>query len=96
MFLDDCVGSAVEQACHDPPAGSVILLENLRYHVEEEGKGLNDAGEKVGPVRFFTRFDAFLNVYLWVSINVVNSVSLTTFLPSLLLVKWMFSGAMNG
>ena len=46
-FLDDCVGSVVEQACQDPPPGSVILLENLRYHVEEEGKGLNDAGEKV-------------------------------------------------
>lgn len=25
----------------------MILLENLRYHVEEEGKGLNEAGEKV-------------------------------------------------
>ncbi|KAF0309980.1 Phosphoglycerate kinase [Amphibalanus amphitrite] len=47
LFLDDCVGPAVEQACQDPPAGSVILLENLRYHVEEEGKGVNEAGEKV-------------------------------------------------
>lgn len=46
-FLDDCVGAVVEKACEDPPAGSVILLENLRYHVEEEGKGLNEAGEKV-------------------------------------------------
>jgi len=46
-FLDDCVGPVVEQACQDPPAGSVILLENLRYHPEEEGKGLNEAGEKV-------------------------------------------------
>ena len=25
----------------------MILLENLRFHVEEEGKGVNEAGEKV-------------------------------------------------
>ncbi len=37
-FLDDCVGAAVEAACSNPPPGSVILLENLRFHIEEEGK----------------------------------------------------------
>lgn len=25
----------------------MILLENLRFHLEEEGKGVNDKGEKV-------------------------------------------------
>jgi phosphoglycerate kinase len=37
-FLDDCVGAAVEAACAHPDPGSVILLENLRFHIEEEGK----------------------------------------------------------
>ncbi len=37
-FLDDCVGAAVEAACAHPLPGSVILLENLRFHIEEEGK----------------------------------------------------------
>jgi phosphoglycerate kinase len=37
-FIDDCVGLAVEAACASPAPGSVILLENLRYHIEEEGK----------------------------------------------------------
>jgi phosphoglycerate kinase len=39
-FLDDCVGPAVEAACA-PGAlkpGDVVLLENLRFHIEEEGK----------------------------------------------------------
>lgn len=36
-FLDDCVGDAVEEACKDPTDGSIILLENLRFHLEEEG-----------------------------------------------------------
>ena len=50
LFLKDCVGPEVEKACADPAAGSVILLENLRFHVEEEGKGKDASGNKVGPV----------------------------------------------
>jgi len=47
QFLDDCVGEKVEKACADPPHGSVILLENLRFHVEEEGSGVDAAGKKI-------------------------------------------------
>lgn len=46
-FLPDCVGPEVEAACADPPAGSLILLENLRFHIEEEGKGVDASGAKV-------------------------------------------------
>lgn len=46
-FLKDCVGAEVESTCADPPAGSIILLENLRFHVAEEGKGKDAAGNKV-------------------------------------------------
>ena len=39
-FLDDCVGPAVEAACAHGTlkTGEVVLLENLRFHIEEEGK----------------------------------------------------------
>ena len=47
IFLPDCVGAEVETACASPAQGSVILLENLRFHVEEEGKGVNASGAKV-------------------------------------------------
>jgi len=46
-FLNDCVGPEVETACANPPNGSIILLENLRFHVEEEGKGVDANGAKV-------------------------------------------------
>lgn len=36
-FLEDCVGDTVEEACRNPASGSVFLLENLRFHLEEEG-----------------------------------------------------------
>lgn len=47
QFLDDCVGPTVEAACANPAPGSIILLENLRFHVEEEGKGVGADGSKV-------------------------------------------------
>ncbi|XP_013926833.1 PREDICTED: phosphoglycerate kinase 1-like [Thamnophis sirtalis] len=47
IFLKDCVGSEVESACASPADGSVILLENLRFHVEEEGKGKDLSGNKI-------------------------------------------------
>merc|ERR1711924_570470 len=43
----DCVGAEVESACENPAPGSVILLENLRFHVEEEGKGVDADGNKI-------------------------------------------------
>merc|ERR1719188_275125 len=46
-FLSDCCGAEVEAACADPAPGSVILLENLRFHVEEEGRGVDAEGKKV-------------------------------------------------
>jgi len=46
-FLSGCVGPEVEAACADPAPGSIILLENLRFHVEEEGKGVDAEGNKV-------------------------------------------------
>lgn len=47
-FLNDCVGPEIESSCANPTQGSVILLENLRFHLEEEGKGVNpETQEKV-------------------------------------------------
>lgn len=37
-FLTDCVGADVEAACAALKPGEVVLLENLRFHIEEEGK----------------------------------------------------------
>lgn len=43
-FLPDCVGSEVEAACAALKPGEVALLENLRFHIEEEGKVKNEDG----------------------------------------------------
>ena len=46
-FQTDRVGAEVEAAHADPAPGSVILLENVRHCVEEEGKGVHAEGNKV-------------------------------------------------
>lgn len=45
-FLSDCVGDEVEKAVNSAENGSVILLENLRFHIEEEGSVKNKDGSK--------------------------------------------------
>jgi phosphoglycerate kinase len=47
-FLSDCVGPEMEKACASLKPGDVVLLENLRFHIEEEGKVKNDkTGETI-------------------------------------------------
>jgi phosphoglycerate kinase len=43
-FISDCVGLEVETIVSNAEDGQVILLENLRFHVEEEGKGVDKDG----------------------------------------------------
>ncbi|VDB86980.1 unnamed protein product [Peniophora sp. CBMAI 1063] len=46
LFLPDCVGPDVEKAVNAAPKGAVILLENLRFHIEEEGSVKDKEGNK--------------------------------------------------
>ncbi|KAK9487346.1 phosphoglycerate kinase [Lipomyces starkeyi] len=45
-FLDDCVGPSIEEHVSKAKGGEIILLENLRFHAEEEGSAKID-GKKV-------------------------------------------------
>jgi len=45
-FLPDCVGSEVEQKVSAAKPGEVFLLENLRFHIEEEGSVKDKSGNK--------------------------------------------------
>src|SRR5277367_4752905 len=47
VFTDDCVGPEVEETVNKASGGEVILLENLRFHAEEEGSSKDAEGKKV-------------------------------------------------
>ena len=47
IFTDDCVGPEVEKTVNEAKDGQVILLENLRFHAEEEGSSKDAEGKKV-------------------------------------------------
>lgn len=45
-FAPDCVGSEVEGIVNKTDNGGVVLLENLRFHIEEEGSAKDKDGNK--------------------------------------------------
>ncbi|EXJ59278.1 phosphoglycerate kinase [Cladophialophora yegresii CBS 114405] len=47
IFTDDCIGPEVEETVNKASGGQVILLENLRFHAEEEGSSKDAEGKKV-------------------------------------------------
>jgi phosphoglycerate kinase len=47
IFTKDCVGPEVETTIQFSPRGSIILLENLRFHIEEEGSVKDKDGNKI-------------------------------------------------
>ncbi|MCJ1413326.1 phosphoglycerate kinase [Ptychographa xylographoides] len=47
IFTDDCVGKEVEETVNKASDGQIILLENLRFHAEEEGSSKDAEGKKV-------------------------------------------------
>jgi phosphoglycerate kinase len=51
VFVDGCIGEKVVAACANPAPGTVFLLENLRFHAEEEGKGKAEDGSKFTPTK---------------------------------------------
>ena len=46
-FTEDCVGPEVERTVNAASGGQIILLENLRFHSEEEGSSKDSEGKKV-------------------------------------------------
>lgn len=47
IFTEDCVGTQVEETVSKASDGQIILLENLRFHPEEEGSSKDAEGKKV-------------------------------------------------
>lgn len=54
LFLDDCVGTEVEQAVGKMKDGDIILLENLRFH----------PGEDKNDTEFAKQLAAFCDIYV--------------------------------
>jgi len=57
-FVEDCIGEKAEQAAADLKTGEILLLENLRFHNEEE-KGDRDFAEKLSQLADTYVNDAF-------------------------------------
>lgn len=47
IFTNDSVGKEVEDTVNSISDGGIVLLENLRFHAEEEGSSKDEQGNKV-------------------------------------------------
>ena len=67
-FTDDCVGTGVEDTVNTADNGQVILLENLRFHAEEEGSSKVDGkkvkADKADVEKFRKELTAFGDIYI--------------------------------
>ncbi len=57
-FADDCIGAVAKEAADKLKAGAVLLLENLRFHKQEE-KGDVDFAKQLSQLGTFYVNDAF-------------------------------------
>ncbi len=59
QFIDDCVGPQVAEAVANAKPGDVILLENTRFHPEEESK--DEAEREAFARKLAEPFEAYVN-----------------------------------
>ena len=77
LFLPDCIGPKVEEAVAAMSNGDIILLENLRFHREEEDNDEGFSRSLAGLADFYVN-DAFGAAHRTHS----SIVGITKFLPS--------------
>ena len=77
IFAPDCIGSQVESIVSKMKDGDVVLLENLRYHPEEE-KNDEEFSKKLASIADFFINDAFGAAHR----AHASTVGITKFLPS--------------
>ena len=76
-FIDDCVGEPAKQAVAALEPGEIILLENLRFHAEEEANDREFAAElaSLGDIYVNDAFSAAHRAH-------ASTVAITGFLPA--------------
>ncbi|MEK6962845.1 MAG: phosphoglycerate kinase [Nanoarchaeota archaeon] len=77
LKLNDCVGSQVESKVRQMAPGDIILLENLRFHAEEQNSDLSFARQLASLADLFVQ-DAYNNAHH----SDVSMVLIPKFIPS--------------
>ncbi len=78
-FVDECIGEDVSDAIAEMDFGSVLLLENVRFHHQEEKNDIDFARELASPADVYVN-DAFGTAHR----AHASTVGITTFLPSVI------------
>jgi phosphoglycerate kinase len=60
-FVPDCVGAEAEAASSELAPGSILVLENLRFHPAEEGKGVEVSEQEAFAEQLSRHGDVYIN-----------------------------------
>ena len=82
QWVPDCVGADAAKACGESKNGQVLLLENLRFYLAEEGKGEVN-GEKVKPPP-----EKLLISEANLLLTVISTLTMLSVLPTELTPPW--------
>ncbi|GCA62473.1 phosphoglycerate kinase, partial [Kipferlia bialata] len=61
LFAPNCVGAEVTSMIESAPEGAIIMLENLRFHAEEEGKNTTPEAIAAFRAQLATLGDVYVN-----------------------------------
>lgn len=61
QFVSSCVGPEAEEASASLEPGSILVLENLRFHAAEEGKGVDSSEQETFAEHLSRHADVYIN-----------------------------------
>ncbi|MDR3048463.1 MAG: phosphoglycerate kinase [Elusimicrobiota bacterium] len=74
----DCIGAKAKKAAADLKGGEILLLENLRFHPEEEGKNANGEKDKAAMDAFAKELASMGDVFVQDAFGTVHRAHAST------------------
>ncbi len=77
-FASNCIGEEAEKAAAGLKSGEILLLENLRFHPEEEGKNANGEKDKEAMLGFAKKLASLGDVFVQEAFGTVHRAHAST------------------
>jgi phosphoglycerate kinase len=77
-FASNCIGEEAEKAAAELKSGEILLLENLRFHPEEEGKNANGEKDKEAMLGFAKKLASLGDVFVQEAFGTVHRAHAST------------------
>lgn len=77
-FASDCIGAEATKMASELKSGEILLLENLRFHSEEEGKNANGEKDKEAMLGFAKQLASLGDIFIQEAFGTVHRAHAST------------------